>query len=184
MDRVWVTKLATGSDIDLARGTIRVRAGKTHAGARTINMLPALRDDLAGYRARLRDVEPGALVFGTATGTMQSTTNVRRRVLARAVQEANAAIVEADGGELLPAKLTPHSLRRTFASLLFAVGETPPCVMAQMGHTTASLTLSIYAREMDRRDGEPERLRALVNGEEWAPAGTKASETVIEAESA
>ena len=47
-----------------------------------------------------------------------------------------------------------------------------------------ALTLSIYAREMDRRDGEPERLRALVNGEEWAPAGTKASEAVIEAESA
>ena len=114
---------------------------------------------------------------------MRSTTNVRRRILARAVQEANAAISEADGGEPLPAKLTPHSLRRTFASLLFAVGS-PPYVMAQMGHTTASLTLSIYAREMDRRDGEPERLRALVNGEEWAPAGTKASEAGVEAESA
>jgi integrase len=34
--------------------------------------------------------------------------------------------------------------------------------MAQMGHTSANLTLSIYARQMDRRDGEAERLRALV----------------------
>jgi integrase len=66
----------------------------------------------------------------------------------------------------MPEGLTPHSLRRTFASLLFAVGEAPPYVMGQMGHTTANLTLSIYARTMDRRDGEPERLRALVNGEE------------------
>ena len=47
----------------------------------------------------------------------------------------------------------------------------------------ASLTLAIYARQMDRRDGEPERLEALVNGEEWAqqpapssghPVGTRA----------
>jgi hypothetical protein len=40
--------------------------------------------------------------------------------------------------------------------------------MAQMGHTTANLTLAIYARQMDRRDGEPDRLRALVNGDERA----------------
>lgn len=38
-------------------------------------------------------------------------------------------------------------------------------VMAQMGHTTANLTLSIYARQMDRRDGEPQRLKALVKGQ-------------------
>jgi hypothetical protein len=29
------------------------------------------------------------------------------------------------------------------------------------------------ARQMDRRDGEPERLRALVNGDEWHPVGTR-----------
>ena len=69
-----------------------------------------------------------------------------------------------------PEGLTPHSLRRTFASLLFAIGETPPYVMAQMGHTTPNLTLAIYARQMDRRDGEPERLKALVAGRAWAEA--------------
>ena len=61
--------------------------------------------------------------------------------------------------------------------------------MAQMGHRTANLTLAIYARQMDRRDGEPERLKALVNGEEWAqrpapaassghPVGTREHATV------
>jgi hypothetical protein len=43
--------------------------------------------------------------------------------------------------------------------------------MAQMGHTTPSLTLAIYARQMDRRDGEPERLKALVEGRDWKGAG-------------
>jgi integrase len=134
-------------------------------------MLPVLRDELVAYRARLGEVKPDALVFGTAKAGRQSESNVRQRVLAKAIDLANERLAQ-DDAEPLPVGLTPHSLRRTFASLLFAVGESPPYVMAQMGHTTASLTLGIYAREMDRRDGEPERLRALVNGEEWAPTGT------------
>jgi hypothetical protein len=72
-------------------------------------------------------------------------------------------------------------MRRTFASLLYALGEAPPYVMAQMGHTSPNLALSIYAKTMDRRDGEPERLRALVQGEAWAPAGTSVAETTPEA---
>ena len=67
--------------------------------------------------------------------------------------------------------MTLHSLRRTFARLLFGIGETPPYVMAQMGHTTAELTLAVYARQMARRNGEPERLRALVEGADWAEVG-------------
>jgi hypothetical protein len=39
-----------------------------------------------------------------------------------------------------------------------------PYVMAQMGHTTAELTLAVYARQIGRRDGEPERLKTLVQG--------------------
>jgi integrase len=115
-------------------------------------------------------------VFGTTSGKRQGATNVRRRILAAAVGTANAQLVK-DEAELLPERLTPHSLRRTFASLLFALGETPPYVMAQMGHTTPSLTLAIYARQMDRRDGEPERLRALVEGSEW-PAPDRDAHTI------
>jgi len=129
-----------------------------------VNILPVLRDELGAYRARL-DALPDALVFGTAIGIRLTTTNVRRRVLAKAVEKANKQLVENEV-EPLPERLTPHSLRRTFASLLFAIGETPPYVMAQMGHTTPNLTLAIYARCMDRRDGEPERLKALVEGRE------------------
>jgi integrase len=93
-------------------------------------------------------------------------------VLTKAVELANAKLSE-DEVEPLPECLTPHSLRRTFASLLFAIGEAPPYVMAQMGHRRPNLTLAIYARQMDRRDGEPERLQALVEGREWAPMGTR-----------
>ena len=76
------------------------------------------------------------------------------------------------GTARLPDGLTPQSLRRTFASLLFAVGESPAHVKGQLGHTDAALTLNYYAREMDRRDGEPERLKALVSGEIKADKGS------------
>lgn len=162
-------------DVDLARGTITVRASKTDAGVRTVDMLPVLRDELLAYRAGLADVARDGLVFGTGKGTRQGQSNVRRRVLAPAVDRANERLAAGEY-EALPEGLTPHALRRTFASLLFAIGETPPRVMGQMGHTTPSLTLSIYAREMDRRDGEPERLRALVQGSEVAPGGTSGAQ--------
>jgi integrase len=149
-------------DVDLARGTLTVRAAKTDAGVRTINLLPVLRDELAAFRARL-DPSGDALVFSTANGCRLGASNIRKRILEKAIDAANLQLA-ANGIETLPDHLTPHSLRRTFASLLFALGETPPYVMAQMGHTTANLTLAIYARQMDRRDGEPERLRMLIEG--------------------
>lgn len=173
-------------DVNLARGTITIRAAKTEAGVRTVDLLPVLRDELLAYRASLPDVARDGLVFGTAKGTRQGQSNVRRRVLAKAVERANERLAETEL-EPLPERLTPHSLRRTFASLLFAIGEPPPRVMGQMGHTTPALTLAIYAREMDRRDGEPDRLRALVQGLEVAPDGTSsasASDVAAEAQAA
>jgi len=148
------------NDVDLARGTIRVRQAKTDAGVRIVHMLPVLRRELAEYRERVK-AGPSQLVFCTSSGRPIGASNVRIRVLARAVQRANAEL-EAGGGQPLPAGLTPHSLRRTFASLLFAIGEPPTYVMNQMGHTTAGLTLALYAREMNRRDGEHGRLNALI----------------------
>lgn len=96
--------------------------------------------------------------------------NTRRRLLATAIERANGARAERRS-EQLPEKLTPHSMRRTFASLLYALGETPPYVMAQMGHTSPNLALAIYAKCMDRRDGEPERLRALWGGSRLSTNG-------------
>ncbi len=75
-------------DVDLARGTITVRAAKTDAGVRVVNILPVLSDELGDYRART-DPSASALVFGAATGGRQGATNVRRRVLAKAVEHAN-----------------------------------------------------------------------------------------------
>ena len=167
------------ADVDLARGTLRVGRAKTDAGERTVYLLPLLRDELLAYRAALGDVARQQRVFGSATGARQSESNIRNRVLAKAVENANERL-EQDGEAPIAARLTPHSLRRTFASLLYALGEAPPYVMRQMGHTSPSLALAVYAQEMDRRDGEPERLRALVDGRDWPLAGISAVAVTVD----
>jgi len=45
-----------------------------------------------------------------------------------------------------------------------ALGEDVFYVMEQVGHTDPKLTLTVYTKQMARRDGEREKLRALVTG--------------------
>ncbi len=68
--------------------------------------------------------------------------------------------------------MTAHKLRHTFTSILSVRGEDPPTVMAQLGHTDPAFTLRVYAHAMRRDTGDKERLKALVEGRDWAPLGT------------
>jgi integrase len=160
-------------DVDLASGRLTIAASKTDAGVRTIDLLPVLRDELASHRAQARRTGGDDLVFAPGKGDPLSAGNIRRRVLSRAVELANEA-QETRGLPPLPEGITPHGLRHTFASLLIAKGEDPAYVMTQLGHTDATFTLTVYTHAMRRRDGERERLRALVEGCDWAVAGTSA----------
>jgi integrase len=67
------------------------------------------------------------------TGTEQKGDNIRKRVLAEAVEGANTKLAKA-GAVPLPEGLTPHKLRHTFASILVALGVDPGSVMDQLGH--------------------------------------------------
>jgi hypothetical protein len=62
-------------------------------------------------------------------------------------------------------------------SPLYALGEDPPIVMAQMGHTDPGLALRIYAQAMVRDDGEKQRLRTLVDGGELAVIGSRGDDS-------
>jgi integrase len=99
-------------------------------------------------------------------------------VLAAAVKRADEKLAAA-GESPLP-RLTPQSLRRTFCSLLYALGESPPVVMAEMGHTDPGLALRVYASAMRRDEHQSAQLRALVDGVDWADLGTRAAETASE----
>ncbi len=145
---------------------------------RDVALLPLLRDELLALKAG-RDPELDELVFGTTHGTPQSASNVRQRVLHRSVTRANKLLAKRKAAPL-PEALTLHSLRRTYASLLFALGRTAPEVMAQLGHTDARLTLRVYARAMSQDEGERERLQTLVDGRSlgtnghWSPPDASA----------
>jgi integrase len=89
-------------------------------------------------------------VFPTYTGGQHNASNVRNRLLAECVRRANERR-ELAGEMLLPERVTPHTLRRTFASLASMAGRDPRWVMGQIGHTDPRLTLSVYAQVMQRQ---------------------------------
>jgi integrase len=80
----------------------------------------------------------------------------------------------------LPDKLTPHSLRRTFCSVLYALGEDPGTVMDEMGHTDPALALRVYRQAMRRGEDEKAQLRALVEGGQLAISGNRGEESTSE----
>jgi integrase len=137
----------------------------------------ALRDELLALRGRHQIAPQAAYVFGTRHGRRMSADNFRSRVLGRAAAVADGdqqagtgavacanVLLETEGLPPLPTGLTPHSLRRTFCSLLYALGEDPGTVMDEMGHTDPGLALRVYRQAMRRGDEEKGALRALVEG--------------------
>jgi integrase len=154
-------------DVDLTAGRVTVRRSKTDAGVRQVDMLPLLRDELAALKASARNVQPDGLVFATTTGRPHGASNIRRRVLARAVKLANERLGQR--GEVpLPEPLTPHKLRHTFASVLVALGTDAGATMDQLGHTDPRFTLRVYRHGMRRDDQSKRALRELVGLSDWA----------------
>jgi len=150
--RLGEIRALTWGDVDFESSTVTVRgsalpdgtlkAPKTEAGARTIPLLPALRRLLATWKLLSPHKRLGDLVVCTADGE-----HVEERNLRRALDAAkdNAKI---EAGE---ERLSWHSLRHSFASMLATDLELPATTLARLtGHTDAGFTLRVYAR--DRRD--------------------------------
>jgi integrase len=166
-------------DVDLAAGWLSVTASKTDAGTRRVMIRGALRDELVGVRSRHTIEQQDDYVFPTRTGRRQYESKVRTATLGGAVKLANGNLT-GRGLPPLPDRLTPHSLRRTFASVLYALGENPPVVMAEMGHTSPALALRIYAQANRLGEGEKERLRARVEGIQLAFVGIRGENAPME----
>lgn len=159
--------------IQTPRGRLDLHAGhlvlgmKTEAGVdRTLELsaflLDELRAHLAAVPARLRDAHGAALpIFPTWAGGRLNPSNVRNRLLngtpARGKIKPIRGVVQrvnekraAEGRMLLPTRVTPHTLRRTFASLCFFHGRDLRWVMGQIGHDDPRMTLGVYAQCMKR----------------------------------
>ena len=165
--------------VDLAAGVIRVEQAKTDAGVREVDVQPELRDELLAWRAATPFGGDDDRVFPTRRGGPQNRHNARQRIVLRSVERANVRL-EAAGRRALPEGLSPHALRRSFASWLIAEGEDPAYVMAQLGHTDPSMTLGIYAKAVRNGRGSA-RSRRRLEELEWAPMGSGTVEGAGEA---
>jgi hypothetical protein len=68
----------------------------------------------------------------------------------------------ARGGPREIARCTPHTLRRTFASVLAELNLPPRRAMYPIGHTDPTLTLRVYQQVIDMGEGGLETLERLV----------------------
>ena len=138
------------SDVDLDAGTLTVsrsllpdgtaKATKTQAGTRTVPLLPALRRALVALRLRSPRTDPEQYVVCTADGGPVSERNLRR-ALEQAITRAKLIVSDAE-------RLSWHSLRHSYASILATDLELPATTLARLtGHTDAGFTLRVYARD-------------------------------------
>ena len=95
--------------------------------------------------------------------------------MAKVVKRANERLDER-GESPLP-RLSPHALRRTWASVMFALGESIPVVMADGGWSDPKVALTVYAHSMRRDDAENDALRALVEGTPFGSNGSSPDST-------
>jgi integrase len=128
---------------------------KTAAGTdRHLDLTAFLLDELRGHLAGLPpDLRARAMrlpLFPSRTGGHLNASNIRNRLLAETVRRANEKR-SAEGRMLLPDRVTPHTLRRTFASLCFFAGRDLRFVMGQLGHDDPRMTLAVYAQAMKRQ---------------------------------
>ena len=149
-------------DVSLGARKLRITEAKTDAGIREVDLTPTLQELLSEYRTRTKHADPDDLVFPTATGRPDNASNVRGRFLDAAVKLANEELGKAGHGSIR--NITPHSLRRTFISLLFSLPQPPPVpyVMAQVGHNDPKVTLGIYAQVIASKDDHGAALDGLV----------------------
>ena len=154
-----------GRDQDLANGRIEIGRDQTDAGVREIDMLPLLREILTEHKVA-NATGPNDPILATRDGNARNRHNLRQRVVAPVVAQAEQLLAQRSG-QPLPHGITPHKLRHTFASVLFAIGKDPTYVMHQLGHTDPGFTLRVYAHMMRRSPEEREALKALIEGHDW-----------------
>ena len=142
----------TWADIDHTAALVRVHRQltrhrqhgplKTPAGKREVVLAPALGKTLREQWLASPHKRPGDFVFATQDGR-----GLDYRDVGAAFRHAvKAAELRARS------KLTLHSLRHGYASLLIANGLNVVFVSRQLGHANPSITLDVYAHLFQRAD--------------------------------
>jgi integrase len=140
-----------GHHVDLPARRLRVPriATKSVAGVRMVPMLPRLHELLLEHRAD-RPYRPEEPVFPTRSGTRNTQNNILSRIVVPVRGEANRSLAEREPAPI--EHLTPHTLRRTFASILALCEVHPRRARQLMGHEDSRTTVEIYEQDLDDSD--------------------------------
>jgi integrase len=161
--RIGEAIAADRGDFDLAGGQWRIPASKTDAGRRTVELSDYLVKELRAHMAAMkklgRPASAKAPMFPTLTGGRHNDSNIRTRLLDRVQEMANES--RSDEQAQVP-RVTPHSLRRTYASLALAAGDDLAFVMGQLGHADPRMTLAVYAQVQRRRRVDKDLIRSMI----------------------
>ena len=141
------------------------------AGYREVDVPGGLIDALAEWKARTPCPEPDDPVFVSRNGRRQTVTNVDHR-LKTAIKAANKRLAQS-GIDPISERVSPHSLRRTYASLRAALRDDPVYIAEQLGHTDPAFTFRVYQKAAKRRERlSGEYLAAFDRACQWALLGT------------
>lgn len=133
--------------VDIHHERLIIEQAKTEAGKREVELTLDVIEELLDWRAQRGDVDMDGFVFATASGQARDKDNVRT-ILGRVVTRANE---ERTRRGLIPfPPVVPHTLRRTYISLMLEAGAPLHYVMDQVGHDDSKTTLEIYAQVQKR----------------------------------
>lgn len=127
LDTGWVTVRQQATDV---AGKLEVTTRlKSKAAYRKVPIPEWLREELRAYR----DEATSWFVLNGERGAVLRTNNFRNRIFKPAVDRAD-----------LPSWVTPHTLRRTAASMWARAGATPSEIRIWLGHSSAATVFNIY----------------------------------------
>lgn len=166
-------------DVNLATGTIQVGRAKTDAGSfRAVDLPGGLVEELATWRAQSPRSGASDPVFVNREARRQTLRNVEKTIKTT-VRHANERLSRL-GIEPMSQKVTPYSLRRTYASVRYALGDDPVYIAEQIGHDdSGELSMRVYARAIKRR-GRLNGVHLIEYDKalEWAQMGTSGADAV------
>ena len=137
-------------DVDFEKKQIRIARTynherffepKTRGSLRKIDMAPVLVKELAAWKLASGGKNEG-LVFQSDEGTPIVCHNMKSRHFFPALQKA----------EIAPIRF--HDLRHTYASLMLAQGENVKYIQTQLGHSSPTVTLNVYAHLLKETNQE------------------------------
>lgn len=125
---------------------------KTKGSRRRIDLGPSMMRELKLWKLACPQNELD-LIFPSGSGGPIDHHNLVRRHFLPALEDANIG------------KVRFHDLRHTFASLLIEQGENIKYIQTQLGHSTPTVTLNVYAHLMKSTNQESaRRLEGIIFG--------------------